>query len=410
MHTTKILGSQWWLSSNLLIYGDRFMLIGDPFQTQTITDPGHDDMIHDAVLDYYGRRLATCSSDRTIKIFEVENDTHRLTDTLKGHESPIWSLSWAHPKHGTILASSSYDGKVLIWRESPNPSSSTVAPSSTYSGAGAHPQQSQQPSQTSARFTRIIDFALHTASVNIVSWAPHELGAHLGCASSDGCVSVLSFNDSAAAGGGPQQQGAQGQGQGAWETAVFQAHDIGANSVSWAPALLPGSLEKAATSGAAGGMVKRFVTGGSDCKVKIWEWKGTPGAGGQQGQQQQQQTQQGQWQPLCTLDGHTDWVRDVAWSPSLLSQSYIASASQDHTVRIWVLGGNGAANAAGGGSDAADPSNWRCTTLTFDTVVWRVSWSLSGNVLAVCGGDNKVSLWKERVRDGGWECVKEMEE
>jgi len=40
---------------------------------------------HDAVLDYYGRRLATCSSDKTIKIFEVEGDSHRLVDTLKGY-------------------------------------------------------------------------------------------------------------------------------------------------------------------------------------------------------------------------------------------------------------------------------------------------------------------------------------
>lgn len=39
---------------------------------------------HDAVLDYYGRRLATCSSDKTIKIFEIEGDQHRLTETLKG--------------------------------------------------------------------------------------------------------------------------------------------------------------------------------------------------------------------------------------------------------------------------------------------------------------------------------------
>lgn len=40
---------------------------------------------HDAVLDYYGRRLATCSSDKTIKIFEVEGETHRLIETLKGY-------------------------------------------------------------------------------------------------------------------------------------------------------------------------------------------------------------------------------------------------------------------------------------------------------------------------------------
>lgn len=43
------------------------------------------DMQHDAVLDYYGRRLATCSSDKTIKIFEVENESHRLVETLKGY-------------------------------------------------------------------------------------------------------------------------------------------------------------------------------------------------------------------------------------------------------------------------------------------------------------------------------------
>ena len=39
---------------------------------------------HDAVLDYYGRRLATCSSDKMIKIFEIDGETHRLTETLKG--------------------------------------------------------------------------------------------------------------------------------------------------------------------------------------------------------------------------------------------------------------------------------------------------------------------------------------
>jgi hypothetical protein len=39
---------------------------------------------HDAVLDYYGRKLATCSSDRTIKIFEIEGESQRLIETLKG--------------------------------------------------------------------------------------------------------------------------------------------------------------------------------------------------------------------------------------------------------------------------------------------------------------------------------------
>lgn len=100
--------------------------------------------------------------------------------------------------------------------------------------------------------------------------------------------------------------------------------------------------------------------------------------------------------PIQTLSGHTDWVRDVAWSPSVLLKSYVASASQDRTVRIWTC-------------DPSTPREWRSTVLEFDAVLWRVSWSLSGNVLAVSQGDNKVSLWKENL-GGGWECVRVIEE
>lgn len=60
---------------------------------------------HDAVLDYYGRRLATCSSDRTVKIFEVEGETHRLTETLKGYASPSQSGLNTLPTTNFILPS-----------------------------------------------------------------------------------------------------------------------------------------------------------------------------------------------------------------------------------------------------------------------------------------------------------------
>ncbi|KAI9844219.1 MAG: GTPase-activating protein S13 [Sclerophora amabilis] len=306
--------------------------------TQTITSSGHDDMIHDAVLDYYGRRLATCSSDRTIKIFEIEGDSHRLTETLKGHEGAVWCVAWAHPKYGNILASAGYDGKVFIWREQ------------------------------GGQWQKVFDFSLHTASVNIVSWAPHETGCLLACASSDGNVSVLEFKDNS------------------WEHKIFPAHGLGVNAVSWAPALSPGSL---VSSGAPSTTTRRFVTGGSDNLVKIWEWNSDTKS----------------YKDIHVLPGHSDWVRDVSWSPTLLSKSYIASASQDKTVRIWTSDPNTGAAA----SSAPSSGEWKSTILHFDAVVWRVSWSLSGNVLAVSGGDNKVSLWKESLK-GGWECVKKIEE
>jgi len=296
-------------------------------------DTHHDDMIHDAVLDYYGKRLATCSSDKTIKIFAVDGSTYRLVETLRGHDGPVWQIAWAHPKFGTILASSSYDGRVLIWREnSPN------------------------------NWSRLIEHTLHQASVNSVAWAPHELGAILACASSDGKVSVLEFKD-----------------DGTWDTRTFPAHAIGCNAATWAPSTLPASLITAGTSQSPA--VKRLATAGCDNLIKIWSYS----------------SESNNWIEETVLDAHTDWVRDLAWAPNIgLPKSYLASASQDKTVLIWTQSGN---------------APWEKHSLRaekFPDVVWRVSWSLSGNVLAVSCGDNKVTLWKENLK-GEWDCVSEID-
>ena len=34
-------------------------------------DTGHGDLVHDAQYDFYGKRVATCSSDRAVKVFDV---------------------------------------------------------------------------------------------------------------------------------------------------------------------------------------------------------------------------------------------------------------------------------------------------------------------------------------------------
>lgn len=40
-----------------------------------------------------------------------------LTLSLCSHEGPVWQVAWAHPMYGNILASCSYDRKVIIWKE-----------------------------------------------------------------------------------------------------------------------------------------------------------------------------------------------------------------------------------------------------------------------------------------------------
>lgn len=199
----------------------------------------------------------------------------------------------------------------------------------------------------------------------MVSWAPPELGCLLACASSDGNVSVLEFRDNQ------------------WAHVIFPAHPMGVNAVSWAPAGAPGAIARK-DGGAGTPPTRRFVTGGSDNAVKIWDFNA--------GSQSYENT-------AVLPQGHSDWVRDVAWSPTLLSKTYIASASQDKTVKIWT---NSTPDMA--------PGSWTLAkTLEFDAVLWRVSWSLSGNILAVSGGDNKVTLWKEDLK-GNWELVREVTE
>ncbi|OCH87118.1 vesicle budding-like protein [Obba rivulosa] len=315
--------------------------VGDPIPVET----AHEDMIHDAQLDYYGKRLATCSSDRTVKVFDVvDGETQRTGATLKGHTGPVWQVAWAHPKYGSILASCSYDGKVLIWKE-------------------------QQP----GAWARIKEHTLHKASVNSVSWAPHELGAILACASSDGTISVLTFEN-----------------DGQWGADVFEGHAIGCNAVSWAPAVHPGALFAQAQPGAPPASVKRFASAGCDNVVRIWAFR--------------EDTRT--WAEEDVLAGHTDWVRDVAWAPNIgLPRSYIATASQDKTVLIWTKDNANAPWA----KTALDPSAGvpGAAPGKFPDVVWRVSWSLAGNILAVSCGDGRVTLWKENLK-GGWECVSDL--
>ena len=86
---------------------------------QSTVDTGHEDMIHDAQMDFYGTRLATCSSDRSVKIFDVRDGTQTLAADLRGHEGPVWQVTWAHPRFGNILASCSYDRRVIIWQVRP---------------------------------------------------------------------------------------------------------------------------------------------------------------------------------------------------------------------------------------------------------------------------------------------------
>lgn len=188
----------------------------------TTFDTGHEDMIHDAVLDYYGIQLATCSSDHSIKVFDMSNGTQTLTAELKGHYGPVWQVAWSHPKFGNLLASCSYDRKVIIWRNN-------------------------------GEWLKVYEYAGHDSSVNSLAWAPYEFGLMLACGSSDGALSILTAAGDISA----------------WDIKkIPNAHTIGCNAVSWCPStpVNPAFDSKAQP----GEPVRRLVSGGCDNLVKIW--------------------------------------------------------------------------------------------------------------------------------------------
>lgn len=45
-------------------------------------------------MDFLGTKLATCSCDKNIRIFDlnVQTGTHTFVAELKGHEGPVWQV------------------------------------------------------------------------------------------------------------------------------------------------------------------------------------------------------------------------------------------------------------------------------------------------------------------------------
>lgn len=80
-------------------------------------DTGHLDTVHDSQFDYYGQRLATCSSDGIVRIFAVDQEPAAYVADLTGHQGPVWQVAWGHPKFGNIIASAGFDHTVIVWKE-----------------------------------------------------------------------------------------------------------------------------------------------------------------------------------------------------------------------------------------------------------------------------------------------------
>lgn len=322
-----------------------------PQRTAPLTsiDTEHNDMINDIQLDYYGKRLVTCSGDRTFRVYDVSEATvpsssqdnkkatsadpsaapptaHVLQHIVQlpdDSNAPMHRIAWAHPKFGSLLAMGCQDGRVYVYREELHPN-----------GSGA------------TEWVLKYVHAFHSLAVLSIEWAPYEYGLCIASASADGQVSFLTR----------MREG--------WVTSssfVNSQDGVAVSSVSWAPYNSLGSQGPQ-------GPVQRVVTGSINSSVQIWQFA----------------TQENKWTLADdALVGHEDWVRDVAWAPNVgIPANIIASGSDDHTVRVW--------------SQDETTEDWKMHVIhTFRSPVYRISWSLTGTVLSVAVGDDEVTFWKQ---------------
>ena len=79
----------------------------------------HEGVVHDVAYDFYGKRMASCSSDHKIKIWDKDDKTGEWVCSAewKAHQSPVWKVDWAHPEYGQLVASCSFDRTVVIWED-----------------------------------------------------------------------------------------------------------------------------------------------------------------------------------------------------------------------------------------------------------------------------------------------------
>jgi WD40 repeat protein len=228
-----------------------------------------------------GRKLASASNDKTVKIWTLADGTCERTLSDSGHSSTVWSISWS--PDGRRLASASKDNTVKIWTADGTYEKTLSAQSKAVHGVSWSPDGRQLASACNNSTVKIwtVDgtgeqtLSGHSHRVQSVSWSPD--GRRLASASQDNTVKIWTANGTC--------------------EHTLSGHSHRVNDVSWSP------------DG------RRLASASYDDTVKIWTADGT-----------------------CehTLSGHSNQVLSVSWSPD---GRRLASASSDNTVKIWTAEG-----------------------------------------------------------------------
>lgn len=293
---------------------------------------GHEDLIHDIAYDFYGRRLATCSSDQHVKVFDRvgqndgPNGGWELCDSWKAHDAAVVKVTWCGPEFGQVIASCSHDCTIRIFEEDAR----------------------EQP-HSGRRWKRRHVITDASGPLYDIAFAPSHMGLKLASIGADGTFRIHEAMD-------PNTLGY-------WATiaeiAILSSPPNRTLQSSFALAWCPSRFFK-----------ESIVVCVLD-DAFIYQRDGM-----------------GKYVRAAQLPEHRGLIRDVAWAPSMgRGYQLIATACKDGFVRIFKVTG---------GSDDNEPLNVELLSKFDDHhgEVWRVSWNLTGTILSSAGDDGKIRFWK----------------
>jgi len=359
--------------------------------------------------DYYGRRFATASGDRTVRVWDLNPDglwtnsslgasgggNSNNTNEWQAHRGPVHAVSWAHPEFGQLLATAGADHAVIIWEEREGGFKSLATPERSADGfldtnAGTTNTANRGTGEGSSTWRNKATLSDARRAVTSVEFAPRHLGLRLASGSADGVVRIYEALDTmnlshwkleAEIENNPDNNEG-GQRMNTVEN-ISSNENLGVSSLSWCT----GRFEPAT-----------LVVGFSSGRVSIYRYN--------DGQRS--------WLEAIRLPGHATsngvprGVLDVAWAPNV-GRSYhlIATCGKDNQLKVHRVkrGRGGKGDAEGSASQLS--LVYEGTEILDQSQAWRCQWNVTGTVLASSGDGGMVKLWKSDFQ-GRWKCVSEI--